>query len=363
MDINIIEYIGMKKIGADCMHLIQKRNIRYIIVLCLLFLLTSCSVDEKNIEQTPEFVLTYAENHPDNYPTVKGALKFAELVEERTDGKVVIQVKSGGEFGTQQQMVNQMKFGGIDFARVSLSSISDELPKLNVLQLPYLYENSQHMWEILDGEIGTEFWESFYELNLVPLSWYDAGARSFYSVKPIRTVEDMEGMSIRVQESKMMQDMISLLGGIPVDLAYTEVYSAFETGKIDGAENSWPSYQIMGHCRVARYYTLDEHTRVPEIQLMSGRTWEKLPEKYQTILLECAKESAIYEKELWKEQEEISRQEAVAQGCEIILLSEEEIGHFREKMTPLYELYCSEYMDIVEEIVSYSDKRTTPNYP
>lgn len=337
------------------MKWIRKRKVRYIVVF-LIFLLTGCDMAEKEAEQIPDFVLTYAENHRDNYPTTKGALKFAELVKEQTNGKVVIQIKSGGEFGTQQQMVNQMKFGGVDFARVSLSSVSDDLPKLNVLQLPFLYEDSEHMWEVLDGEIGEQFWESFYELHLIPLSWYDAGARSFYSTKAIRKVEDIEGMSIRVQESQMMQDMISLLGGIPVDLAYTEEYSAFETGKIDAAENNWPSYQIMGLCKVAKYYTLDEHTRVPEIQLMSGKTWEKLPEEYQKIILECAKESAVYEKKLWKEQEEISRQEAIEQGCEIIFLSEEEVKRFREKMTPLYELYCSEYMEIVEEIISYSDK-------
>ena len=321
------------------------------LLFCFLIYVSGCGIQEKKIEQIPDFVLTYAENHPENYPTTKGALKFAELVEERTEGKVMIQIKAGSEFGTQHQMVNQMKFGGIDFARVSLSSISDDLPQLNVLQLPFLYKDSEHMWKVLNGEIGNQFWESFYELNLVPLSWYDAGARSFYSSeKPIRTVEDIEGMSIRVQESQMMRDMISLLGGNPADLAYTEVYSAFETKKIDAAENNWPSYQVTGHCEVAKYYTLDEHTRVPEIQLISGRTWEKLPVEYQGIILKCAKESAEYEKALWKEQEELSYKEAVKNGCEVIILSEDEIERFREKMIPLYELYCSEYMEIVEKI-------------
>ena len=333
------------------MRILNRKVCLLVLLFCFFAYLSGCDIQEKETEQIPDFVLTYAENHSEKYPTVQGALKFAELVEERTNGKVLIQVKFNGQLGTQQQMVNQMKFGGIDFARVSLSSISDDLPKLNVLQLPFLYEDSEHMWEVLDGEIGKQFWESFYELNLVPLSWYDAGARSFYSVKrPIRSVEDIVGMSIRVQESQMMRDMISLLGGNPVDLAYTEVYSSFETGKIDAAENSLPSYQVSEHCKIAKYYILDEHTRVPDIQLISGRTWEKLSEEYQKIILECAKESAEYEKQLWKEQEELSRKEAIEQGCEIIVLSEDELERFREKMIPLYELYCSEYMDIVEEI-------------
>ncbi len=319
-------------------------------MLVILAIITgSCKTKQR--ESEPEFILTYAENHPQNYPTTKGALKFAELVAEKTGGKVKIQVKYGEEFGTQKQMVNQMKFGGIDFARVSLSSISDELPQLNVLQLPFLYKDSEHMWKVLDGEIGNQFWELFYQLDLVPMSWYDAGARSFYSAEqPITTCEDMKGMVIRVQESQMMRDMITMLGGTPVDLAYSEVYSAFETGEIDAAENSWPSYEVSQHYEVANYYTLDEHTRVPEIQLASGKTWKKLPNKYQEIILECAKESAQYERTLWKEKEQLSRKAALEQGCQEIILSEEELRKFQDKVIPLYEKYCSAYMDIIEEI-------------
>lgn len=298
----------------------------------------------------PEFVLTYAENHPEKYPTTQGAFYFARLVEGRTNGRVKVQVKYNGEFGAQQEIVDQLKFGGVDFARVSLSSLSDDIPYLNVLQLPYLYQDSEHMWEILDGRIGEQFWGCFGELNLIPVSWYDGGARSFYSTEPIHSCRDIEGMNVRVQESEMMQDMIVLLGGNPADVAYSEVYKAFETGEIDAAENSWPSYRYSGHYEVAKYYTLDEHTRVPEIQLASGRTWEKLPEEYRETILICGQESAEYERKLWRKTEKASREEALEHGCVEIVLTEKELLKFREKMAPLYEKYCLDDLDIVNEI-------------
>lgn len=341
----------------------QKREIlgkRKNILLCLLigiFLFCGCMNQNEILQEVePEYILTYAENHPSGYPTTDSAIKFAELVEERTNGKVRIQVKHSGEFGTQQQVVNQIKMGGVDFTRVSLSSLSDELSELNILQLPFLYEDSEHMWSVLNSPIGDYFLEIFDKIGLVAMSWYDGGARSFYSIEPIFSCEDINGKKIRVQESQMMRDMIALLGGTPIDLAYSEVYSAFETRKIDAAENNWSSYVFMTHNEVAKYYTLDEHTRVPEVQLASGQTWNSLPEKYQKIILECAKESATYEKQLWREAEADCRKEALEHGCQEIILSEEELEKFREKVTPLYEKYCSGYMEMIEKIADIKRK-------
>lgn len=335
----------------------KKRKILLLFIMICSIFFVGCTLGQSQEEVIPDYVLTYAENHPEGYATTESAHKFAELVEKRTQGKVKIQVKPNGEFGPQQQIVNQMRFGGVDFARVSISSLADALPILNVLQLPFLYEDAEHMWKVLEGEIGAQFMDAVYELNLIPLSWYDAGVRSFYSREvPIQSVEDIQGLTIRVQESQMMRDMITLLGGNAVDLAYSEVYSAFEIGKIDAAENSWSSYKVMEHYKIAKYYTLDGHTRVPEIQLASGETWSKLPKEYQQIILECAKESAEYEKELWKEQEEKARTDAIAEGVEEIVISEAELQKFQEKIAPLYEQYCAEYMELVEKIRSVRKK-------
>ena len=319
------------------------------ILLLLLVALCGCAAGEA--EPVPEFVLTYAENQPAGYPTVLGAQYFADLVRERTEGKVVIQIKHSGEFGSEAEVLAQMAFGGIDFARVSLAELSDEIPKLNVLQLPFLYEDANHMWRILDGQIGQVFLEVFSEAGLVGLSWYDAGARCFYTDElPIRSAADLAGLRVRVQGSQMVADMVTLLGAEPMPLDYDDVYYAFELGKIDAAENNWPAYEALSHWQVARYFTADEHSRVPEIQLASERLWQELPEEYRQIILECARESALYQRELWKEQESEYRAGAIDGGGVEICLTEGEREAFRQAVLPLYEQYCGEHLDLVDEI-------------
>jgi TRAP-type C4-dicarboxylate transport system substrate-binding protein len=244
-----------------------------------------------------------------------------------------------------------MAFGGIDFARVSLAELSDEIPKLNVLQLPFLYEDADHMWRILDGEIGEEFLTVFDEAGLVGLSWYDAGARCFYTnTHPIHTPADMAGLTVRVQDSQLVMDMVTLLGAEPVTFPYGDVSYAFEMKMIDAAENNWPAYGILEHYRLAKYYTVDQHSRVPEVQLASRRTWDQLPEEYRQIIAACARESALYQRELWREQETQSRADVIAAGALEIVLTPEERAQFRQTVQPLYEKYCGEYMELIDKI-------------
>lgn len=322
---------------------------RLCFLLLAVLLLAGCT--SQSVEPVPEFVLTYAENQPEGYPTVLAAQRFAELVKERTEGMVIIQVKHSGEFGSESEVLDQMAFGGIDFARVSLAELSDEIPKLNVLQLPFLYSDADHMWRILDGEIGEEFLTVFSEAGLVGLSWYDAGARCFYTdVKPITSPEDMAGLTVRVQDSQLVMDMVKLLGATPVTFPYGDVSYAFEMGKIDAAENNWPAYQMLEHYKHAKYFTVDEHSRVPEIQLASSRTWDKLPAEYREIIAACARESAHYQRRLWKEQVSRSRAEALEAGCVEVIPWIAEKAAFRALAEPLYEQYCGEYMDLIQQI-------------
>lgn len=301
----------------------------------------------------PEFVLTYAENQAEDYPTTQGAYKFAELVKERTQGKVEILINAGGSLGDEKTVIEQMQFGGVDFARVSLSPLAEYVPKLNVLQMPYLYTGPDHMWTVLEGQIGDDFLGSFENSSLVPLSWYDAGARNFYTTgKPIERLEDMKGLNIRVQESGLMEDTIEALGAVPVPMAFGEVYSALQTGDIDGAENNWPSYESTRHYEVSRYYTIDEHTRVPELQLIAQSTWDKLPSEYQEVIRQCAEESARYERRLWKEREATSEKKIRQAGCVVIELDPREKARFQEAVMPMYEKYCADYVDIIDAIVA-----------
>ena len=316
------------------------------LVLLTALLLCGCSARTA----APEYVLTYAENQPMDYPTTLGAKYFARLVEKRTGGRILVDVIWDGKMGTQKEALEQLAFGGIDFARVSLSSISDELPVLNVLQLPFLYEDADHMWRILDGPIGDEFMEVFQQAGVVGLSWYDSGARSFYATTPIRSAADLEGLTIRVQDSQMMKDMIALLGATPSTVAYSDVYAAIQTGKIDGAENNWISYESQGHYQLAPYYTLDQHARVPEIQLVSATLWAELSEEDRAIILECARESALYERKLWTQREDEARRDVLSAGTQTIELDEESLRELKALVEPLYQQYCGEYLDLIDQI-------------
>lgn len=335
----------------------KKKLILSFAFLLIISALTSCTNKESseskaNINMAPEFVFTYAENQAKDYPTTQGAYKFAELVKEKTNGRIEIMVVEDEESGDEKSVIEQLQFGGIDFARVSLSPLSELVPKLNVLQMPYLYTGAEHMWKVLDGDIGDEFMASFDGLNMVALSWYDAGARNFYNSKrPVTSLGDIKGLKIRVQESELMISMIEALGAKPVPMAYSEVYSALQTGAIDGAENNLPSYESTKHYEAAKYYTIDEHSRVPELQLAAKAVWDKLSSKDQAVIKQCAKESALYERELWAEREKLSEERVKAVGSEIIKLSAEEKAEFQKAVSPVYEKFCAEFMDIVDAII------------
>lgn len=302
-------------------------------------------------EVVPEYVFVYAENQAADYPTTLGGYYFSELVEERTKGRIRILVQPEAELGPEKDVLKQMQYGGIDFARVSLSQLSELIPEMNVLQMPYLYESSKHMWKVLDGEIGDRFLTMTDSYDLVGLSWYDAGVRSFYtSEKKITCLEDLKGMCIRVQESELMAEMVEILGATAVQIAYSEVYSSLQQGLVDGAENNWPSYESMQHYKVAKYFTVDEHARVPEMQVVSLHTWNRLSEEDQEIIRECARASALYERRIWAQREKKARNSAIQNGAEEILITEEEKEKFREAVQGMYEKYCGDSMDLVEEI-------------
>lgn len=304
-------------------------------------------------EVIPEFIFTYAENQAEDYPTTQGAYHFAKLVEEKTGGRIRILVQADGVLGDEKSVAEQLQFGGVDFMRMSLSPLAEFVPKLNVLQLPYLYRDADHMWAVLQGEIGDSLMDSLDGSGMVALSWYDAGTRNFYnSVRSVTSPEDMKGLNIRVQESEMMTEMVKALGANPIPMPFSEVYSGLQTGNIDGAENNWPSYESASHFEVAGYVTIDEHNRVPELQLVSQLTWNQMSLEDREIIKECALESALYERQLWAEREKISEEKVRQAGCEIVELSAEEKARFQEAVSPMYEKFCGNYMDIVEAIIA-----------
>jgi tripartite ATP-independent transporter DctP family solute receptor len=283
-----------------------------------------------------QIVLRLADNQPVGYPTVLGDEAFARLVNEYSNGRIKIEVYPQAQLADEKSAIEQVQFGGIDFTRVSISPLASFQPLLNALQMPYLYRDADHMWKVLNGEIGQFFLDSMSDKGFVGLVFYDSGARSFYNTKkPIYTVDDIKGMKIRVQESDLMVGLVQALGAVPTPMSYGDVYSALQTGVIDGAENNWPSYDSSSHYEVAKYYSIDEHTRVPEMIVASKITMDKLSEEDQAIIKKAAKESQAVEIAAWAEYSEKSEAKVRAAGSMINKIDDQ--AEFAAAMAPLYQ--------------------------
>ena len=304
--------------------------------------------------ESDQIVLTLSEVHAEGYPTTLADYEFARLVEERTEGRIKIDVYSGGTlYGEETGSIEALQIGDLAFARVSASPVASYVPALNVIQLPYLYRDGEHMWQVLNGEIGQQMLADIEASGsgLVGLCYYDAGARNFYTTTPVNSVEDMAGLKIRLQNNPMMVEMVQLLGGNGVTgIGPNDVYSAIQQGTIDGAENNWPTYESMGDYQVAPYFVLDGHTRVPEILLASKAVLDTLDPADVEIIKECAKETQAYEIEQWALREQSSEEKVTAEGVVVAELTPEQIAAFQERMQPLYAKYGAGYEDVIEQI-------------
>ncbi|WP_196259452.1 TRAP transporter substrate-binding protein [Pelagibacterium limicola] len=297
-----------------------------------------------------EIVLRSSDTHPDGYPTVEAVKYMGQLLSERSGGRIVIEVYHSSQLGQETDTIEQTRFGVIDLNRVSLGPFNNLVAESKVPSLPYIFRSIEHMRTVMDGDIGEDILAAFEPYDLVGLAFYDAGARSFYtSTTPIRSIEDMAGQKFRVQQSDLFVDMVNALGADAVPMPYGEVYSAIQTGVIDGAENNPPSYLSSAHAEVAKYYTLDEHLIVPEILVMARSTWDRLSAEDQELVRQAAKDSVSHQRELWDAAVTDALEAVAAMGSEIIEIEKQP---FIDAMDSVYERYVDtpELQDLVARI-------------
>jgi tripartite ATP-independent transporter DctP family solute receptor len=276
-----------------------------------------------------------ADTQSEDYPTVQALMFMARVVEERSGGRLRIRVFHSRQLGEEKETIEQTRVGAIDLNRTNVAPIGSLIPAANVLALPFLFRSFDHLHKVLDQAIGAEILASAQRHGFVGLAFYDSGSRSIYNnVRPVRTLADMQGLRIRVQQSELMVDMIRALGAQPVELPYGQVATGLSTRLIDGAENNWPSYVTTNHYKLAPYYTLTEHTMGPELLVMSPRAWESLSAEDQDIFRDAARKSSAYMRELWNGLEERSRQQARAAGVTII--SDFDRMPFEQAMNTIY---------------------------
>lgn len=299
--------------------------------------------------QAKPIVLRLAETHPKGYPTEMADEEFARLVNVRSNGRIVVEVYPGSQLGEEKAVIEQVQFGAIDITRVSISPLASFVPRLNAFQMPYLYRDADHMWKVLKGDIGKELLASLEPFGFIGLGWFDGGARSFYnSKKPVRTPADLKGMKIRVQESELMLDLVRSFGAVPTPMPYGEVYSGLQTGVIDGAENNAPSYYSASHYEVAKFYTLDGHTMVPEIIVGSKISLGRLSKADQDLIKQAAFDAIDYQRAQWNAYEKLSMDKVTAAGCTIIPVPDK--TEWMKAVEPMYKKQPKEVQDLVARI-------------
>ncbi|WP_246413593.1 TRAP transporter substrate-binding protein [Martelella radicis] len=287
-----------------------------------------------------EMTLRSSDTHPAGYPTVVAVEYMGEQLEACTNGKIGIDVYDSAQLGEEKDTIEQARFGVIDLLRVSLGPFNGLIEETQIPSLPYIFRSTDHMHNVMDGEIGDEILAAFEPYGLVGLAFYDGGSRSFYNrEKPITSMEDLQGMKFRVMQSDIFVDMVNALGANATPMPYGEVYSSIQTGVIDGAENNWPSYESSSHYDVAPYYTLDQHLIVPEVLVMSKATWDKLSAEDQKCVRDTAKASVAYQREKWAERE--AESEALVRESGVEVITDIDKTPFIEAMVPVYEKHVT----------------------
>src|SRR5690242_19925718 len=266
--------------------------------LIALALFAACPLATDALAQQ-KLVLKASDVHPAGYPTVVAVEHFGDKLAKATNGRISVQMYASMQLGGEKEAIEQAQIGAIQLARVSVGALGPVVSDLNVFNLPFLFRNTAHMQKVIDGAIGEELLDKVTanaNAGLVGLCWMDAGARSVYDTKkPIKGIADLKGLKVRVMGNPMFVDMMNALGGNGVAMGYDQVFSALQTGVVDGAENNPPSFVFDNHYTVAKHFTLTEHLIVPEIVVFSKRTWDTLSKADRDLLMKFSREAQLDE--------------------------------------------------------------------
>ncbi|MBS9428841.1 TRAP transporter substrate-binding protein [Photorhabdus akhurstii] len=278
--------------------------------------------------------LKLSHNHNRDHAVHKAMTQFADEVRQKTNGDVRIRIYPDAQLGNQRESMELMQNGALDLVKSNAAELEAFSPAYSAFNLPYLFRDKVHYEKIKNGEIGKEILASSKNRGFIGITYYEADARSFYAKKPIRTPDDLKGMKIRVQPSPTAISMVKNLGGNPTPLAYGELYTALQQGVVDAAENNIPSFSLSRHSEVARYFSLDKHTMVPDVLVISTKSLNKLSSEQQKILINAATHSSEYMTKLWEKSEEKERQNAEKIGVQFVDVDQKS---FEEAVKPMYD--------------------------
>ena len=293
-----------------------------------------------------------ADVHPEGYPTVAAVEHMGQKLEKATSGRIKFQMFPNSVLGGEKEMIEQTQVGAIQVLRTSLGPLGPVVPEVDVFNMPFVFRDVQHMRHVIDGPIGQELLDkiSASPAKLVGLAWMDGGSRSLYTKKPVRKPEDLKGQKIRMMGNPVFVDTMNAMGGNGISMGYGEVFSALQTGVIDGAENNPPSYVFDNHYTVAKFYTMDEHLIVPEMLVMSKKIYDSLSKDEQALIVKYAREAQMEERKLWNEYEKKAIDKAKASGVQITMMSDADKKAMQAAVKPVWDKYGPKYADMIKRI-------------
>jgi len=318
----------------------QTRLLTYLILSLLLF---GCG-------QSKTKVLKLAHGLDVNHSVHKAMVKMGEDLKEVSGGKMTIEIYPSQQLGTERECLELLQIGSLDMTKVSVGVMENFAPKMKVLGLPFLFRDREHAFQVLDGPLGQQLLDEGKDFWLKGLGYYDAGSRSFYTKdRPVEKPDDLEGMKIRVMESVTAMDMVRSLGGSPTPISWGELYTSLQQGVVDGAENNPPSFYLSRHYEVCKYYSLDEHTNLPDVLVMGTHAWDGLSKQEQQWLQEAVDRSVQFQRKLWAESEKEALEAVIEAGVEVIRPDKSE---FMDKVNGIYDQYKedTELHSIIQKI-------------
>ncbi|MGL6159711.1 TRAP transporter substrate-binding protein [Microbulbifer sp.] len=300
-------------------------------VVGLLVLLGSCGLEDSQTALKLAHTL-------DRQHSVHRAMEFMdERLRELSGNSMRIDIYPGGQLGSERELIELLQIGSLAMTKVSASPMEGFVPELKIFNLPYVFRDADHFWEVLQSDIGRQLLVAGERARLRGLGYFDAGSRSFYmNDKPVHTPEDLRGMKIRVQNSQTAIKMVNTLGGAATPVSWGELYTALQQGVVSGAENNPPSFYLSKHYEVSRYYTLDEHTYVPDMLLVSTEVWKKLEPQQREWLQQAVDDAVAYQRKLWQESTRESLAAVEAAGVEVIYPNKQP---FIDAVQPLHASY------------------------
>ena len=299
-----------------------------------------------------KIILKATDVHPLGYPTVEAVVRMGKKLEAASGGRISVQMYPSMQLGGEKEMIEQAQVGALAIARISVGPMGPLVPELNVFNLPFIFRDAAHMEKVIDGPIGDEMLKKLSDhptAGLVGLCWMNGGTRNVYNSKrPIKSVDDLKGLKIRMMGNPVFVDTMNSLGGNGVAMGYDQLVSALQTGVVDGAENNEPSYETGQHYRYAKYYSHTGHLMIPELLVFSKKTWETLSKDDQALIVKFAKEAQQEQRKLWYEMEQQSIAKMKAAGVEINDVGDKKA--FQAAVKPVWDKYGAQHAALIGRI-------------